>query len=142
MPKISRDMYGLEGKVRVALRVIERPCCNPDFQSTSVTYLLKSKTKKKSTTFSPPPEPAFQVCSTRQAAQQGLCLPQRQRCHFSYICPAFYTHTLRNYDYFWTAKHYLKDRYYMPRILKWQVAMVSHCKNKIRFSRLSEDLFY
>lgn len=50
------------------------------------------------------------MCSTRPAAQQGSCLPQRQPCHSSYICLTFYIHTLGNDDYFWTAKYYLKDR--------------------------------
>lgn len=31
---------------------------------------------------------------------------------------------------------------YIPCILKWQVAMVSHCKNKTLLIRLSKDLLY
>lgn len=66
--------------------------------------------KKKPDYYCRPLEPAFQMCSTGQAAQQGSCLPQRQHCHSSYICLTFYIHTLGNDDYFWTAKYYLKDR--------------------------------
>jgi len=70
--------YGLEGRATLALRGLQQALSITNSQSISITYLLISKNKKNKTDLlCPPLEPAFQVCSTRQAAQQGSRLPQR-----------------------------------------------------------------
>lgn len=106
MTKISRGTYRLEGKIRVALgdcsisfnKQISQHLSRPYIKNWKLYFLCLSL------------GPALQTCSTRQAAQQDSCLPQRQYCHSSYICLIFYIHTLGNY-YFWIAKYYLKDRH-------------------------------
>lgn len=60
----------MEGRVRLALRGLRQALSITDFQSMSVLIYLKVKIKERDY-LCPPLEPAFQMCSTKQAEQQA-----------------------------------------------------------------------